>query len=91
MLVNQRANKEMKQWCINNGVTRCMRCGGDYILSYHHRHKRRFYYNLPVSALWDSNQFILVDQKCHDELEYNKQLTQDTFLRLRGKDKYEAA
>jgi len=58
-------------------------CKNNMFLGFAHRHKRRWY-KLKPSLLADYNQTVLACQPCHDRIEYNKSLTEDVFLRLRG-------
>lgn len=78
--VNQRANREMKQYCIEHGIVSCeLRlgdCTGSYGLTFAHRHKRRWYYDKPVSWLWRRDQWRLACLNCHQQIEYDKELTE---------------
>jgi len=76
-------NKKLKKIYLDKEITRCELCGSTFILSWHHRHKRRFY-NLNKEALADFNQTILLCARCHDRLEKDKEETRETFKRLRG-------
>lgn len=83
LTVNQRANKEMKQYCIDNDIRYCEKCHGNhcqnYCLTFAHKHKRRWYYDKPVEWLWKRSEWKLLGLKCHEEIEYNSQLTQELF------------
>lgn len=92
MLVNQRANKMMKLLCLERGIEWCeIRLSGCWYSgnNFAHRHKGRWYYDKPISALWDLNQWVLSCPNCHEKIEYDSNLTKNIFLKLRGKDKYE--
>lgn len=73
---------KLKKLFASKGIVRCELCGGTFALSFHHRHKRIFYYSQP-ELLGDFNQVVLVCCKCHDKLEVDKNLTKQAFERLR--------
>jgi 5-methylcytosine-specific restriction endonuclease McrA len=77
--VNQQANREMKKYCVEHGITRCELCGSDYGLTFAHKEKRRHYYSKPISWLWDRSQFRLLCLRCHEKIEYNKEATNKLF------------
>ena len=60
------------------GITSCEICGSTYILSFHHRRKRRF--NDPHIF----SKVILTCARCHGILEKDKKLTAYWFNLLRG-------
>lgn len=66
------------------GMTRCELCGSNFILSFHHRHKRWLYIRRK-ELLGDFNQVILVYAKHHELLERDKELTEYYFKKLRCK------
>lgn len=78
--VNQRANQKMKQYCVDHGITRCelklRGCTGSWGLSFAHRHKRRYYYSMPVETLWDRSEWRLACINCHEQIEYDSELTE---------------
>jgi hypothetical protein len=49
-----------------------------------HRHKRREYRG--TNLLWTFNQTILACQNCHTKIEYNRNLSDEMFNKLRGED-----
>jgi len=55
-------------------------------LGFAHRHKRRWYKGKDPSLLDDFNQTVLACQPCHEKIEYDKELTQEMFMRLRGEE-----
>lgn len=64
-------------------------CMGDFALSWHHRHKRRWYKTKDHSReplLASFNQTILVCGACHDYLEQHPDKTREYFEKLRGKE-----
>lgn len=81
-LLNQRVNKELKKLFEEKGIDRCEMCGSDYLLTFAHRHKRRWYYG-QENLLSDFNQVLLLCLKCHNRIEYNKELTEQIFNRKR--------
>lgn len=83
-LVNQRANREMKAYCVDHDIRSCEfrlpGCLGSYALSFAHKHKRRYYYDQPVSLLWDRSEWRLACQNCHTKQEFSKELTETLFI-----------
>ena len=65
--------------CCEVNLEGCLHCN---FLSFHHRHKRVYYYNHP--GLGSFKETILVCQSCHEKLESNKQLSEEFFKKLRG-------
>ena len=74
---------------MNRGITTCEikleGCKNSSFLGFAHRHKRRWYKHDP-KLLEAFNQTILACASCHDKIEYNKELTELTFRRLRGEE-----
>ena len=60
-------------------------CTNNFALGFAHRHKRRWYKSEP-ELLNDMKQTILACQPCHEKIEYNKRLSEESFRRLRGKE-----
>ena len=83
------AQSKLKKIYLDKEITTCeLRlpgCVNNMFLGFAHRHKRRWYKHNP-SLLDDFNQTVLACQPCHEQIEYNKQLTEDMFLRLRGEE-----
>ena len=81
--INIAANKKLEKLYFDKGIMRCEICGGTFALSWHHRHKRWWYYKRTelLSAL---NQTLLLDARCHQKLESNKGLSEKKFEELRG-------
>lgn len=73
----------------NKGIITCElkfeNCWYDNTLAFAHRHKRRFYYSKP-ELLWTFNQTVLACNSCHGQIEYDSDLTEEIFNRLRGKE-----
>ena len=61
---------------------RCEICGSDFGLTFAHRKKRVEYYREP-EKLGDFNEVLLLDLKCHQKLEKDKELTKFYFNKLR--------
>lgn len=57
-------------------------CMGDFGIAPAHRHKRDWY-NGNIKLLADYNQWVAACQYCHDKIEMNRELTEETFNRLR--------
>lgn len=80
------ANKILKKVYLEAGITSCElgfeNCCGDNFLSFAHKEKRERYRLYP-EKLYDMNETLLACIPCHEEIEKNKQLTQEVFERLR--------
>jgi hypothetical protein len=81
-LLNQQVNKKLRKLFKDKGITRCELCSSDWGLTYAHRHKRRWYYG-QENLLSDFNQVLLLCLKCHNRIEYDQELTNQIFERLR--------
>jgi len=80
--MNAKANKIMKQWCIDHEITSCELCGSSYGLSFAHRAKRRYYQT--AEELSDPKNFLLACLACHDKyLEWNPEVKESYFVKLR--------
>ena len=92
-----KARKKLKEEFEEQGITYCEITAYEYkhhhitrkqaiernrILSFHHRHKRIWYYSQP-ELLGDSNQVLLLGAYYHNRLEYNAELTKKWFEILR--------
>jgi len=75
------ANKRLKKEYERRQITRCEICGGNFGLSFHHRKKRLYYYT--HEGLGEFSETLLLCQSCHDKLESNRKLTEETFNKLR--------
>ena len=58
-------------------------CLGGMFLTNVHRHKRSWYQG-DVDLLSDYKQVLRICVNCHDSIEHNKELTEETFMKLRG-------
>lgn len=63
------------------GIIRCESCGTQFALTFAHRKKRRFYYNL--EQLTDIAEVILLCQPEHELAEKSPKLTKQLFVKLR--------
>jgi len=79
---NAKATRKCKEILIDKDITRCENCGSNFMLTIAHRKKRR-HYNLEQEKLWDFNEFLLLCVKCHDDIEYSRDKTEEIFARLR--------
>jgi hypothetical protein len=78
--------RKLKRIYENKGITTCeLRldgCAYDNMLSFAHRHKRRFYYSQP-HLLGKFDQTLLACIPCHEKIENDKELTEYYFNLLR--------
>lgn len=83
------SRKKIAEICEENNWTQCQikleGCMGDAHAPAH-RHKRRWYYGKPEELLWDVGQWLPSCQACHHQIEYDKELTEQVFMRLRGEE-----
>jgi hypothetical protein len=83
-------SKKLKNIYQDKEITTCeLRlpgCKNYMFLGFAHRHKRRWYKGKDPSLLDDFNQTVLACQPCHEKIEYDKELTQEMFMRLRGEE-----
>lgn len=86
--LNKKANRRLKKQFQEAGITYCEKCGSMFGLTFAHRHKRLWYRSCP-EKLWDMNEVALLCLKCHQEIEYNKALSErvfDTVMKRRSND-----
>jgi hypothetical protein len=87
--INAKANREIDRILDAKGIMYCEvrleGCAPAWALTRAHRHKRIFYRSQP-EKLWDFQQFALVCIFCHEKLEVDAELTEETFQRLRGNE-----
>jgi hypothetical protein len=80
------SKKKLKKLFWDSRIVKCEICGGTFGLSFHHLHKRVWYYEKArEKLLGDFNQVLLVCAKCHQELEYDRERTKLEFKNHRGK------
>ncbi|MCG3203939.1 MAG: hypothetical protein KCHDKBKB_00616 [Elusimicrobia bacterium] len=88
-LNNQESNRKLKNTYYLKGISTCEihfpGCAYNNFLTFAHRHKRRDYYGKP-EMLHSFNQTLLACVNCHNKIEYDKNLTKQMFLELRGPD-----
>jgi 5-methylcytosine-specific restriction endonuclease McrA len=85
--LNAKANRKLKELFLNEQPLSCearldKNCWVSAV-TFAHRHKRNWYYGKPDELLWARDQVILACPQCHETLEYNKELTEETFKKLR--------
>lgn len=78
---SQRANRTLYKTFLEKGITRCEICSSDSMLSFAHRQKRVNYRT--AEELSDFNEVLLLCIPCHQEIEYDKALTNYWFTKLR--------
>lgn len=87
-IINIEANQKLKKIYSERGITSCeiqeANCQGNWGLSFHHRHKRVWYYDKSDSLLSDFHQTLLCCIVCHAQLEHNKELHDYYFMMLRA-------
>jgi ribosomal protein L28 len=94
---NQSANKQLDKLYTEKGINYCelhvsRQClktektsyGEKLQLTYVHRHKRDWYKGKPAELLYSYGQTLRGCLPCHMEIEYDKNKTEQLFLRLRG-------
>lgn len=79
--LNKVANARLKQAFIIRGITRCEICGSGSMLSFAHRQKRVNYRT--VEELSNFKEVLLLCIPCHQKIEYDKELTNYWFNKLR--------
>lgn len=81
-LLNKKSNALLKKRFEEMGITSCEICNTNDYLSWAHRKKRRFYNS--VEELSDFNEVLLLCVWCHTKLEFDKELTEHWFSKLRN-------
>ena len=84
---NKKANKILKEkWIAEDRPQTCEvrleGCSGNFGLTWAHRHLRSHYQG-DVEQLSDTNEVLLSCLGCHMQMEGKKELTEETFKRLR--------
>lgn len=84
---NRQARNAIASIAACNDMRRCEigldRCLGTWPLAPAHRHKRAWYKG-DAALLADPRQWVCACQHCHDAIEFDAELTEHTFMRLRG-------
>lgn len=85
--INKGANAKLKKIYADKGITTCeLRlegCTNNWALGFHHRH-RRVDYRSWTEGLLSFNQTILCCVSCHEKVQYDKDLSDHYFGKLRG-------
>lgn len=85
----QNINPKLKRLYLEKGITNCeLMLPGCWIndgLTFAHRHKRIWYKSQP-DKLTDFNQTVLSCIGCHMKIEYDRELTKEMFIKLRGEE-----
>lgn len=88
--INKEANEKLRELYSEKKISSCEvkldKCMGRFGAGWHHRHKRVFYYDKPKELLYSFNQTIVACAYCHSQIEYDRKLNEEVFLRLRGKE-----
>ena len=89
--INQKANKKLAQMWFDKEIDYCELyiphdCNGWMILTNAHRHKRDWYKGKAPELLYSYNQVALICSNGHTLIEYDKELTEEVFLKLRGSE-----
>ncbi len=84
--INAAALRKLKKIYQDKEITTCEvrleGCLNNWALGFAHRHKRRWYYGIE-EQLSSFDETVLACSSCHDKIEYDKELTQKVFKRLR--------
>ena len=86
--ININANRKLKELYNDLGITYCeigLPGCDNFFLQFAHRHKRIYYRSRP-ELLSEHNQTVLACCHCHSVIEKDKKLTEEVFMRLRGKE-----
>jgi hypothetical protein len=88
-MTNATINKKLKKMFLKKGITRCelrlQGCADNNMLSFAHRHKRKWYLGRK-ELLVDYNQVVVGCIPCHMKIEDDAELTEKHFQRLRGEE-----
>jgi hypothetical protein len=79
---NIEANRKLKDIYQEKGITRCEICNGTFGLGFHHKNKRWFYRD-KLHLLSSFYHTLLLNQKCHSILEYDRKKHDYYFNKLR--------
>lgn len=87
-LLNRLALRRLKEIYSCTTISSCeIRMEGcrNFILGFAHRHKRIWYRSHP-KLLATFNQTVLACTHCHNIIEYDRELSDEIFMRLRGEE-----
>jgi len=79
---NKQSNKILKDKFEGMGVRYCEWCGTSSFLSFAHKFKRRHMNS--VEELSDINNVLLLCVPCHQKIEFDKELSEMLFKKLRN-------
>ncbi|MCK5023757.1 MAG: hypothetical protein KAS04_06275 [Candidatus Aenigmarchaeota archaeon] len=85
--LNAKEKRELKKLFLEKDIRYCearisQNCS-PMSISFAHRHKKHWYLGKPDELRWAYEQVIGACIPCHQELEFDRELTEETFLRLR--------
>jgi len=80
--INIKARKKIAEIARDKDIRYCENCGGTFGLAPAHRHNRVWYRNR-FELLWDYQQWVGLCQRCHGEIEGNREKTAAMFKKLR--------
>lgn len=87
--INREANRKLVRIYVDKDIRSCeLRfdgCTNNAFLGFAHRHKRIFYRDWP-EGLADFNQTILACTNCHGQIEFDSELSEEMFNKLRGEE-----
>jgi len=89
--INQRANKILARLWFDKEIDYCEQylphnCVSFMGLTNAHRHKRDWYKGKSEELLYSYNQVARLCINGHDLIEYDKELTSEVFIKLRGEE-----
>ena len=87
--INLKANREIRKQVAVRRIEKCEigleGCMPRFALCPAHRHKR-IWYSGRYELLWHISQWLIGCPVCHNQIEGDKELTEEVFLRLRGNE-----
>lgn len=87
--VNKKARAQIAMIAQEENMTECEirleGCTRNWPLAPAHRHKRAWYKG-DAAKLSDRKQWVCACQSCHDEIEFDPDLTEKIFMKLRGSE-----
>lgn len=91
--INLKANKKLSKLWFDEEIDYCEldiphECNAWMGLTNAHRHKRDWYKGKPEELLWSYNQVARICLNGHNLIEYNKELTEEVFFKLRGDEQF---
>jgi len=85
---NREANVKLKKIYSDLGINYCEECGyhGEFGMSFHHSHKRIWFYDKDPEWLGSHKHTIMLCAKCHLDAEVSRERTRELFLKHRNYD-----